>query len=606
MLRYWTAIIIILVAPGCFRAGEEADSVDAAPYPELTRAFEAHRHELDSYPKGSRSGAALEDVFRVAKGVGKDDLDPGPFFCAAVEFRDHDVGLAFVDEMSRRVMVSGGDLSLLSELWSTYPDSRVGAKAADLVVGALVDDEVLVACQAIVDGAPGSGAAFIARLRRAEHFRESGRSHLAAHDGVHLLARFPGRVERANLAPFIQGVLESCGLRAEAVLAETLGPEEGVAALLLAEIERLPQDLWDVDRAAGPMNASELYFRYSMKTEEMVQAADDVVDAKLEMARLFLRLAFVAIFEDDMQVLLSRLHGYLEQTVELSDAEIMSQDVMVLTSMSQALSSVIEKTDSWNRMTKSGFSRRKQRRGQVEEVRGALSRVHDRNLELLSLRLEVDRAQSGTDLGVHVDQLAQYALAVGRYGEAGKVYLSAAEAAVDSGRAAHYFFEAGEVYRTLVEDSRKAIECFERLLARCSDNGEAPGSRMQLAVLYYELGQFERALEHAQDLAHFHADHKLRPAADFVSATCLHALGAGEEAGEVVRELSSAFPQSPVAPKALEWQGQVCLGHQDFDEAAEIFEIIVERYPSSSQGKRAREYLVYVEEARESQLDRDT
>jgi soluble lytic murein transglycosylase len=121
---------------------------------------------------------------------------------------------------------------------------------------------------------------------------------------------------------------------------------------------------------------------------------------------------------------------------------------------------------------------------------------------------------------------------------------------------------------------------------RDSALASADGAREEISLLLSE-GDGARALELAQLAERRFPNDRSTPELRWLEATALSRLGEREAAEEVLQRLRSAYPNHPVAARALFRLGSLAWNRDDDEQALRAFGLYVRQYPAGPQAAEA-------------------
>jgi tetratricopeptide (TPR) repeat protein len=113
------------------------------------------------------------------------------------------------------------------------------------------------------------------------------------------------------------------------------------------------------------------------------------------------------------------------------------------------------------------------------------------------------------------------------------------------------------------------------------------------ADAYFQLGEYEQALTFFQRYAH--AEDALGAGAYAGEAAINENMGNFAEAGDRYREAALVFENEFTSARYLESAGRNYEAAGDFDDAREVYELIKERFPESTQAQNVEMYMARVE-----------
>lgn len=583
----------VLAAAACLvRCSNPAEKAPAKQAGTFDAAVAKYEQTLAQLPDADNAHEAIDEITRAAISGGKIKGEQ-PRLEMILLFQDDNLGLYLFEKACEDLETTKLE-QLLQRIESAAPGSAVEAAAFDRRLRGLDPEQAVAACDDVLNAGPEAAATRrgrVALYRRAVCRRQSGMPKQAALDLVRLYALHSKAVGEMKMGPYVSATLKEAGFLLEAdMIAFALKPGR-TAIALQNEFKPVAGDTAPGQTA---QSATELYLRLAPDVaaiEQQVQADPTLVETPLARALHFARMARIALEAVAPEEAAAR-YQLAAKAAENALGE--KATVAEYGELAEVFgtSSIV-----WRNFAKNG----RRLRPNVEAAYKRLETspttlLHDMDCLCLDawvkalpptkegagiMLAEVERVVERCGRGEHETVLFAYEKFL-------KTYPDAPEAPAVMARLADYC-------QTRMNDAARAAEIYAGLIQKYPNNPDMEKAVMRHALALYESKDFQAALDTLNAFAEKNPGSRNLPTARYMAALSEAALGLDDQAEAHMTQIVNDYAAAPVAPRAIYWLGMNQVMRQDYDKAAEMFRLLVERYPDSNFTFRARQYIANIE-----------
>ena len=120
---------------------------------------------------------------------------------------------------------------------------------------------------------------------------------------------------------------------------------------------------------------------------------------------------------------------------------------------------------------------------------------------------------------------------------------------------------------------------------------------LKQAVALYEMGRLDETYEYCQTELARNPSGEKAATLKFVAALTEAALGSSDEAEQHMDELANDYPSSNAGARALFWKASSEISRQDYADAKDVLQKLIERYSSSEYSEKARDLLTRLDKS---------